>query len=192
MDPVRGKIFWRTFADTVHAAPLLWLNPIQVADSDDRVGMYWSTWIAHLKNVAVAFEERVDTVQDKGVFSNLVTGAKMVTFPLWKKLLSGSMSVSGHAKDMESFYRFQKEGYDTFREGLLHARPVLMEAFPLLKTGKMIWVDIGGGTARNLEFFSVEVLRKYFQHIYVVDISTSLLEIAQRRCVFNYLTYLCF
>ena len=24
MDPVRGKIFWRTFADDVHSAPLNW------------------------------------------------------------------------------------------------------------------------------------------------------------------------
>ena len=182
MDPKKGKIYWRTFADTVHAAPLLWLNPKPVDDSDDRVGMYWSTWIAELKDLSVAYEERVDTEQDRGVVSNLLTGAKMVLFPVWQKLaaLSGASS-SGHAKDMEAFYKFQKEGYDTFREGLLHARPVLMEAFPLTKAGNMVWVDIGGGTARNLEFFTVEVLRKYFKHIYVVDISPSLLEIAQRR-----------
>lgn len=181
MDPVKGKIYWRTFADGVHAVPLLWLNPTPVDDSDDRVGMYWSTWIAELKNASVAYEERVDTVQDKGIVSNLLTGAKMITFPLWQKVVSGSMGATGHAKDMEAFYKFQKEGYDTFREGLLHARPVLMEAFPLARHGNMVWVDIGGGTARNLEFFTVDVLRKYFKHIYVVDISKSLLEIAQRR-----------
>jgi betaine lipid synthase len=56
-----------------------------------------------------------------------------------------------------------------------------MEAFPLNATEKMVWIDIGGGTARNLEFFPVEVLRKHFKAIYVVDISASLLEIAQRR-----------
>ena len=82
---------------------------------------------------------------------------------------------------MESFYKYQKEGYDAFREGLLHARPNLMESFPLKKGGKMVWLDVGGGTARNLEFFSVEVIRKYFKAIYVVDISASLLEIAQNR-----------
>lgn len=181
MDPVRGKIYWRTFADDVHAAPLLWLNPTRVDDSDDRVGMYWSTWIAELKDASVVYEERVDTVQDKGIVSNLWTGAKMVTFPVWQKMASGALSATGHAKQMESFYKFQKEGYDTFREGLLHGRPVLMEAFPLLKMGNMVWVDIGGGTARNLEYFSVAILRKYFKRIYVVDISASLLEIAQRR-----------
>ena len=53
MDAARGKIFWRTFADDVHSAPLKWLNPDPVEDYDDRVGMYWTTWIAHLKDVKV-------------------------------------------------------------------------------------------------------------------------------------------
>lgn len=181
MDPVKGKIFWRTFADDVHAAPLMWLNADRVDDDDDRVGMYWTTWIGHLKNCAVAFEERVDTKQDMGMIANFFTGLKMVTFPFWKPLISSTLKVSGHAKDMEAFYKYQKEGYDTFREGLLHARPAMMEAFPLKKDGDMVWVDIGGGTARNLEYFTPELVRKYFKKIYIVDISASLLEMAQRR-----------
>jgi hypothetical protein len=181
MDPVNGKIYWRSFADDVHAAPLNWLQPVRVDDSDDRVGMYWSTWIAHLKDSQVAFEERIDTNQDKGLVTNLITGVKMVTFPFWKPLVASTLKASGHAKDMESFYKYQKEGYDAFREGLLHARPALMEAFPLHKDGGMVWIDIGGGTARNLEFFPVEVIKKYFKAIYVVDISASLLEMAQKR-----------
>jgi ubiquinone/menaquinone biosynthesis C-methylase UbiE len=56
-----------------------------------------------------------------------------------------------------------------------------MEAFPLKKSGGMVWVDVGGGTARNLEYFSPEVIRKYFSAIYILDISASLLEMAQRR-----------
>jgi len=181
MDPVRGKIFWRTFADEVHSAPLYWLDPVPVDDSDDRVGMYFTTWIAHLKDVQVAYEERVDTNQEKGLLTNLWTGAKMVTFPVWKSLVASSLKQQGHAKDMESFYKYQKEGYDAFREGLLHARPVLMESFPLNKEGNMVWIDIGGGTARNLEFFTPEIIRKYFKAIYILDISASLLEIAQNR-----------
>jgi hypothetical protein len=181
MDPVRGKIYWRSFADDVHAAPLMWLNPVKVDDTDDRVGMYWSTWIASLKDSKVAYVERVDTKQDKGLIWNLWTGAKMVTFPFWKPLVASTLEASGHAKDMEAFYKYQKEGYDTFREGLLHGRPAMMEAFPLKKDGGIVWIDIGGGTARNLEFFPVEVIKKYFKAIYIVDISASLLEMAQRR-----------
>jgi S-adenosylmethionine:diacylglycerol 3-amino-3-carboxypropyl transferase/ubiquinone/menaquinone biosynthesis C-methylase UbiE len=181
MDHQRGKIFWRTFADEVHSAPLYWLDPVKVDDSDDRVGMYWTTWIAHLKDCKVAYEERVDTKQDKGLMVNLWTGFKMVTFPFWKPLVASTLKVSGHAKDMEAFYKYQKEGYDAFREGLLHARPEMLEAIPLNKDGNMVWVDIGCGTARNLEFFSPETIRKYFKAIYVVDISASLLEMAQQR-----------
>jgi len=88
---------------------------------------------------------------------------------------------TGHAKDMESFYKYQKEGYDAFRENLLHARSALMESIPLKKGGNMVWVDIGGGTARNLEFFTAETIRKYFKQVIVVDISKSLLEVAQNR-----------
>lgn len=183
MDPVRGKIFWRTFADNVHSAILNWLQPEPVDDSDDRVGMYWTTWIAHLKDVNVAFEDRIMTNQEKGLIANLVTGFKIVAFPFIKPFLASSLDQkhAGHAKDMESFYKYQKEGYDAFREGLLHARPVLMESFPLKKEGNMVWLDVGGGTARNLEFFPVEVIRKYFKTIVIVDISASLLEIAQTR-----------
>jgi len=114
MDPVRGKIYWRTFADDVHSAPLAWLQPTRVghADdigSDDRVGMYWTTWIAHINQLQIAYEERIDTKQDKGLVANLVTGAKVVTFPFWKSFASTG-SATGHAKDMESFYKYQKEG----------------------------------------------------------------------------------
>lgn len=181
LDPVKGKIFWRSFADDVHAAPLFWLNPTKVDDSDDRVGMYWSTWIAHLKDSNISYVPRIVTNQDKGLVANLITGAKMVTFPFWKPFIASTLPNQGHAKDMESFYKYQKEGYDAFREGLLHGRPALLEAFPLRKNEKMVWADIGAGTARNLEFFSSETIRKHFSKIYIVDISASLLEIAKRR-----------
>lgn len=64
--------------------------------------------------------------------------------------------------------------YDAFRENFLHARPNLATCLPL-SPGKLTWVDVGAGTARNLEFFSVETLRRRFSKIYVLDISASLL-----------------
>merc|ERR1711988_347267 len=45
----------------------------------------------------------------------------------------------------------------------------------------MVWVDIGAGTARNLEFLPVETLKSRFKKIYVVDISPSLLAVAKDR-----------
>lgn len=181
MDPIRGKIFWRTFADEVHSSVLNWLDPERVDDSDDRVGMYWTTWISSIKNVPIAYDDRVVTNQNAGFAKNLITGFKIVSFPFWKPIVASTLKVTGHARDMESFYKYQKEGYDAFRENFLHARPLLMEAFPLKKDGKMVWIDIGGGTARNLEFFPVDVVRKYFKKIVIVDISASLLEMASRR-----------
>ena len=38
------------------------------------VGMYWTTWIAQLKDVKVAYEDRVITNQEKGLLSNIYTG----------------------------------------------------------------------------------------------------------------------
>ena len=93
MDHAKGRIFWRTFADEVHAAPLSWLEPDRVDDTGDRVGMYWTTWIAHLKDVPVAYEERVDTNQKMGLLTNFVTGFKMVTFPFWKPFVANSLKV---------------------------------------------------------------------------------------------------
>lgn len=181
MDPIKGKIFWRTFADDVHSAPLAWLQPDRVDDKDDRVGMYWTTWIAYIKDCKISYEERCDTNQSKGLVGDMITGLKIVTAPIWKPFVASTLKETGHAKTMESFYKYQKDGYDAFREGLLLARPALMEAFPLKKEGNMIWVDVGGGTARNLEYFSSDIIRKYFKSIYILDISASLLEVAKKR-----------
>ena len=101
--------------------------------------------------------------QPKGFLGNLWTGLKIVSYPLIKPFLSTGRAQSSHAKDMESFYKFQKDGYDSFREDLLHARGPLMESIPLSAAGGMVWVDVGGGTARNLQFFSAETIRKYFK-----------------------------
>lgn len=52
--------------------------------------------------------------------------------------------------------------------------------FVFVATGQMIWVDVGGGTARNLEFFPLETLRRHFDKVYIVDVSPSLLQASQR------------
>ena len=168
---------------------------MRVDDSDDRVGMYWTTWISYLKDVNVVYEERVDSKVDRSTMENFLTGVKVVTFPLWKPIAGlfldgdskGTANGSTHKKDMESFYKFQKGDYDSFRENLLHAKSALMESLPLKKVksangkGTLVWVDVGGGTARNLEYFTVETLRGNFSKIYIVDISPSLLEVARQR-----------
>ncbi|CAN0245912.1 unnamed protein product [Pylaiella littoralis] len=99
---------------------------------------------------------------------------------------AGTAAADAHSQEMEAFYAKQKDGYDLFREDLLPGRSCMINLLPIVKqsaegTGKMVWVDIGGGTARNLEFFPLHTLRRFFRKIYIVDVSSSLLEIARAR-----------
>mmetsp|Transcript_67 Transcript_67/g.346 ORF Transcript_67/g.346 Transcript_67/m.346 type:complete len:693 (-) Transcript_67:970-3048(-) len=184
MDTARGRVFWRSYADTIHSPPLMWLKPLRVDDTGDRVGMYFSTWIAHLDDTPIEPSPRIDTLAEapRGIVHQLWTGIKIVTFPVLQSILSlRAGGKSKHAKAMEAFYAHQKGDYDSFREKLLLARPWLMHSFPMKKAGGLVWVDVGGGTARNLEFLPVELIREKFKKIVVLDVSPSLLEQAQRR-----------
>lgn len=82
-----------------------------------------------------------------------------------------------HAQRMENFYRGQAADYDHFRERLLRGRGELFGALPVPEGG--VWVDLGGGTGANLQRLDgrLQQLRK----VYVVDLSTSLLDVARQR-----------
>jgi ubiquinone/menaquinone biosynthesis C-methylase UbiE len=195
MDQSKGRVFWRSFSEGVHSAPLVWLNPTQVDDKGDRVGMYWSTWFAKMDG-SIKYDLRTShwastKRQEATTWSMLVTGVKIVLFPLLRGYITrkvqdkhkNNAQLSDHQSKMEAFYESQKNEYDSFREQMLYARPVLAECLPLrkLRDGKLVWVDVGGGTARNLEFFSVDTIRANFSKIVVVDVSMSLLEVARKR-----------
>jgi S-adenosylmethionine-diacylgycerolhomoserine-N-methlytransferase len=81
------------------------------------------------------------------------------------------------ADRLETFYRGQAADYDAFRERLLPGREALVRSLPL--TPGATWVDLGGGTAHNLQLAG-EPLRA-LRAIYVVDLTPSLLAVAQRR-----------
>jgi betaine lipid synthase len=51
----------------------------------------------------------------------------------------------------------------------------------LKKGEEMTWVDVGGGTARVLEYFDAATIRKYFKKIFIIDVSSSLLDVARER-----------
>ncbi len=82
-----------------------------------------------------------------------------------------------HAARMESFYSGQAEAYDDFRRRLLQGRERLMELLPFTEGAR--WVDLGGGTGANLEFVGERLSQ--LAEVQVVDLSPSLLEIAERR-----------
>ncbi len=82
-----------------------------------------------------------------------------------------------HAQRMESFYGGQARAYDDFRRRLLKGREELWEALPKPEGGT--WVDMGGATGNNLENFGDDMAK--LKKVYVVDLSSSLLEVARDR-----------
>ncbi len=82
-----------------------------------------------------------------------------------------------HQQRLESFYRGQAEHYDATRQRMLHGRDELFSQLPAPEGGT--WVDLGCGTARNAEAWGDRV--KSFDRAILVDLSESLLGIAQKR-----------
>lgn len=99
-----------------------------------------------------------------------------------------SHSTSNQQKNLELFYKNQAKIYDKTREILLKGRfDALKLAYahlPKVSVGsnKLVWIDIGGGTGLNIEKMSkICSLEETFEVIYLVDLSTSLCEVAQER-----------
>lgn len=84
---------------------------------------------------------------------------------------------NSHEERLESFYRHQAGDYDAFRERMLHGRDELFAALPVEPGGT--WVDFGAGTGRNAERFGDRI--DDFEKAYLVDLSTSLLKVANER-----------
>lgn len=79
---------------------------------------------------------------------------------------------------LESFYESQADLYDSYRCRMLHGRLPMVQKMPAPKDG--VWVDLGGGTGSNLEFFGKEGL-KHWKKCYVLDFCPSLVETAKTR-----------
>lgn len=92
---------------------------------------------------------------------------------------------------LESFYKSQANIYDATRTRLLQGREdmlalVAAQVKHRRETGqiahKPIWVDIGGGTGWNIEQMGEQIdVPNFFHAVYLVDLSTSLCEIARKR-----------
>jgi len=103
-----------------------------------------------------------------GLFSDL-----KVLYHLVFKRVKGDT----HAQRMDSFYGGQANDYDQFRKRLLQGRQELWEKIQAPAGG--VWVDMGGGTGSNLEYFGSRI--RDLSRIYVVDLATSLLSVCQKR-----------
>ena len=82
-----------------------------------------------------------------------------------------------HAERLDSFYSGQANAYDDFRKRLLKGRREMYEKVEVPDGGS--WIDMGGGTASNLEYIGDRINK--LNRVYVVDLSASLLEVAQKR-----------
>lgn len=92
---------------------------------------------------------------------------------------------------LESFYSSQAGIYDATRSKLLDGRETmlgLVAAQLKFQIGsgqlkhKPIWVDVGGGTGWNIEQMAAYVdVPNFFHAVYLVDLSTSLCEVARAR-----------
>ncbi|KYG40892.1 hypothetical protein M433DRAFT_77038 [Acidomyces richmondensis BFW] len=93
---------------------------------------------------------------------------------------------------LESFYKSQASIYDATRTRLLQGREDMLALVAAqvkyrLKTGQLgrkkpIWVDIGGGTGWNIEQMQQQLdVPTFFHAVYLVDLSTSLCDIARKR-----------
>ncbi|MFW5845147.1 MAG: class I SAM-dependent methyltransferase [Planctomycetota bacterium] len=94
---------------------------------------------------------------------------------VWQ-LLRGAQGRT-HAERLQSFYGRQAAHYDRFRERLLHGRAELIERLPITPGAHVI--ELGGGTARNLDFFGDRIRDAGL--VEVVDLCEPLLQIARRR-----------
>ncbi|KAF7187948.1 hypothetical protein HII31_10848 [Pseudocercospora fuligena] len=99
---------------------------------------------------------------------------------------------SGNQQDaLESFYKSQASIYDATRSKLLQGREDMLALVAAQVkhrrdtsqiSKKPIWVDIGGGTGWNIEQMGQHVdVPNFFHAVYLVDLSTSLCEIARQR-----------
>lgn len=82
-----------------------------------------------------------------------------------------------HAERLDDFYSGQATGYDDFRKRFLIGRAEMMKAAATQKDA--VWVDMGGGTGANLE--NIADLIPQMKKVYVVDLASSLLKVAQER-----------
>lgn len=85
---------------------------------------------------------------------------------------------------LELFYKSQAHIYDMTREYLLKGRQECLKlaVAHLIKKSDLVWIDIGGGTGKNIEYMDdISSISQNFKTVYLIDLSPSLCEIAKER-----------
>lgn len=116
---------------------------------------------------------------------DLVRGLSQDAQCLASILLRGNGGSKSHKERLDFFYGPQAHAYDRFRANFLHGRQPLLAACAARLRGEtgMVWVDMGGGTAENVEMMSHILDLSVFDKIYVVDICSALCEVARQKVI---------
>mmetsp|Transcript_36251 Transcript_36251/g.51283 ORF Transcript_36251/g.51283 Transcript_36251/m.51283 type:complete len:703 (-) Transcript_36251:203-2311(-) len=170
-----AKILWRSAFTKMDDKPFF--NNLDIEDmspqwySKDRVKMYPGTFLSFMPKDPLPW---VDPEPSPCQRANFVRKMKTTTKMILHPLTAGK--VNAHGDKMSSFYADQAKGYDAVREHMLIARPDMMSGFGPIKKGHT-WLDIGGGTGRNLHYLRAQL--DLFERIVVLDICPELLAIGE-------------
>jgi S-adenosylmethionine-diacylgycerolhomoserine-N-methlytransferase len=94
------------------------------------------------------------------------------------ELLTPRQAHATQRDQLSSFYERQAEHYDNFRDRLLWGRQALVEE--LIPRGfSGVWIDIGGGTGRTVEFVADRISPA--ATVIILDLCQPLLAIAEKR-----------
>jgi ubiquinone/menaquinone biosynthesis C-methylase UbiE len=171
-------VLWRSAFTHMEDKPFF--NNLDITDlspmwySKDRVKMYPGTFCCRMPVDPFPF---VDVEPSPCQRASLIRKVKTTTKMILHPLTAGR--VNAHGDKMSSFYAAQAKGYDAVRENMLVARPEMMSGFGPIKQGKHTWLDVGGGTGRNLHYLRAQL--GLFERIVVLDICPELLEIGQEN-----------
>ena len=170
-----AKILWRSAF--THMGDKTFFNNLDIDDLSpqwypkDRVKMYPGTFLSYMPRDPFPFVDTSPSPCQRASFvTKLATTTKMILHPLT------AGRVSAHGDKMSSFYATQAKGYDAVRENMLVARADMISGFGPIRQGHT-WLDIGGGTGRNVHFLRAQLER--FDKIVVLDICPELLAIGE-------------
>jgi S-adenosylmethionine-diacylgycerolhomoserine-N-methlytransferase len=99
-------------------------------------------------------------------------------FRVLKAMFFADVKGNTQQERLESFYLTQADVYDSYRFRMLHGRLPMIKAMPAPKNS--CWVDLGGGTGSNLEFYGDSGL-SHFSKVVVLDLCPSLVNTAKTR-----------
>jgi len=170
-----AMVLWRSAFTKMDDKPFF--NCLDIQDlspkyySKDRVKMYPGTFSCFMPRDPFPFVDPEPSLcQRASLVRRVSTTSKMILHPLT------SGKVNAHGDKMSAFYAAQAKGYDAVRENMLVARPEMMAGFGPIKQGHT-WLDVGGGTGRNLHYLRAQL--DLFERIIVLDICPELLQIGE-------------